>query len=275
MITNTSGVIYQYQQPIQPDQLLLEAYEAPALTILDESKAARHKGIHKVFNALIAGGLVGLFVLFSPLLYVEAKYRVATFTREPEAAEQLQNVEQKLEVTMPEIKTPTFTHLINDKYLRFLNPVDANFSIVIPKLAINSRVISEVDAGNRDEYSAVLKQGAAHAKGTYLPGQRGRTFLFAHSTDYVWNITQFNAVFYLLKELVPGDQVHIVYQGKVFPYEVTERLIVEPSDTSYMEPETGYEELVLQTCWPPGTTAKRLIIIAEPVQSPHTFDANL
>lgn len=270
----TSGIIFQYQPPVLPDPVLVEAYEPPVLRIIDESARIRRNRLGKIFNGLVAGGIVGLFVLFSPMLYVEAKYRVTAMTQEQEVAGTT-DIAQELQVTLPEIKTPTFSHLINDKYLKFLNPVDANFSIVIPKLAINSRVIPEVDAANRDEYSVALKKGAAHAKGTYLPGQRGRTFIFAHSTDYVWNITQFNAVFYLLKELVPGDQVHVVYQGKVFPYEVTERHIVEPSDVSYMQPETGHEELVLQTCWPPGTSAKRLIIIARPVQNPRIIESTL
>ncbi|MBI4129746.1 sortase [Candidatus Roizmanbacteria bacterium] len=258
------GIIYQYHEQLTSEILFVAPLESPVHTIPVTYPLVRQRNFAKLFNGLIVGGVIGILVLFVPFLYVEAKYRVNSFTApKPVIEEEV----APIVVQQPSIRTPTFSRLINEKYLKILQPVDSNFSVVIPKLALNSRVIPQVDSADKTVYTEALTQGAAHARGTALPGEHGRIFVFAHSTDYVWNITRFNAVFYLLKELVPGDEVYAVYNGVVFPYQVVDRVIVEPTDLSYMEPKTGEEELILQTCWPPGTTSQRLLVIAKPKNS--------
>ncbi|KKS75032.1 MAG: hypothetical protein UV46_C0027G0005 [Candidatus Gottesmanbacteria bacterium GW2011_GWC2_42_8] len=104
----------------------------------------------------------------------------------------------------------------------------------------------------------------AHAAGTVFPGVTGNIFLFAHSTDNFWNVGRYNAIFYLLKELEKGDEVDLFLNGKRHIYRVTNKLIVDPTEIEYLTRQTNYEQLTLQTCWPPGTTFKRLIILAVP-----------
>lgn len=145
-----------------------------------------------------------------------------------------------------------------------MSPVDPEFSIMIPKIAANARVIDNVNPADETEYLDKLQYGVAHAAGTYMPGQNGHIFLFAHSTDYVWNISTYNAVFYLLYKLNEGDEVDIFYQGKRHVYTVTGKKIVDPSDVQYLTNKTESEFLTLQTCWPPGTTLKRLLVFAKP-----------
>lgn len=261
---NRAGVIYQYgavsilptQEAVSSIKEIRPPQQAPVVG--SDSLA------HKVFRGMFIGGLIGLIVLFFPLLYVEARYRVKTVLTSPE--------EEALVITTPEIYSPTFVKLINDRYTRALQPTDRAFSIVIPKLGINSKIVANVDASNKEVYTDALKQGAAHAAGTALPGNPGRSYIFAHSTDYIWNIAQFNAIFYLLRELEVNDQIFVVYQDTVFPYQVTDKKIIDPDDISYMQSKTGKEELVLQTCWPPGTTAKRLLVFAEPIHSMKSDD---
>ena len=107
----------------------------------------------------------------------------------------------------------------------------------------------------------------AHALGTSFPGQPGVSYLFAHSTDTIFNVPRFNAVFYLLKDLEAGDRVVIFFNGRRFDYIVVERKITEPEDVSYFTMKTEEQILVLQTCYPPGTTWKRLLVIAKPAAS--------
>ena len=41
--------------------------------------------------------------------------------------------------------------------------------------------------------------------------------------------------------------------------------IIDPDEVSLLtQAQESGEQLVLQTCWPPGTTWKRLIVIAKP-----------
>ena len=89
--------------------------------------------------------------------------------------------------------------------------------------------------------------------------------MFAHSTDNFWNIGRYNAIFYLLKELEKGDEIDIFYNGRRYIYQVSEKQIVDPAQVEFINQPTVTEQLTLQTCWPPGTTFKRLIVIAKPI----------
>lgn len=146
---------------------------------------------------------------------------------------------------------------------------DAWFSIVIPKIQAKAKVMPNVDAGNKREYLAALKQGVAHAAGTGLPGVEtdvNRTIvLFAHSTDAPWNMARYNAVFYLLNKLDKGDKIEIYFQGVKHGYQVEELKVVAATDVSYFAKQTQEEVLILQTCYPPGTTWKRLLVVARPI----------
>jgi len=154
------------------------------------------------------------------------------------------------------------TKTINGKTAQILIPEDPEFSVVIPKIGANARIISNVDSSNEREYSEALKQGVAQAQGTAFPGEGGHVFLFAHSTDYWWNVSSYNAVFYLLGKLIKGDDINIFYKGERFVYRVVETKIVDPSEVEYITRKTNTEFLTLQTCWPLGTTFKRLLVFA-------------
>lgn len=142
-------------------------------------------------------------------------------------------------------------------------PVDTNFGIVVEKINANAKVVANVDPGNEREYIQALSQGVAHAKGTVFPGEKGNVYLFSHSADAPWNIVRFNAIFYLLGKLEPGDRVILFYQGRRYDYVVFDKQVVAANDTSYLT--RGYDDsvLTLQTCDPPGTLVNRLIVRAK------------
>ena len=155
--------------------------------------------------------------------------------------------------------------LLQVKPVEVLVPQDPNFSIVIPKIGANSRILANVDPADEKDYLGKLLQGVAHASGTAFPGEQGHIFLFAHSTDYVWNVGTYNAVFYLLYKLEKNDEVNIFYQGKRHVYKVIDKRIIDPHEVEYLTRKTNKEFLTLQTCWPPGTTLKRMLVFAVPV----------
>lgn len=144
--------------------------------------------------------------------------------------------------------------------------VDPHFSVFVPKIDAASKVIANVDSSNEEEYKSALKEGVAHAKGTYFPGQGRNIFLFSHSTDSTYNVAKYNAVFYLLRKLEPGDKIIVFFADEKYVYEVELTHIVDSNDTSYITADYGGERLVLQTCEPPGTTWKRLLVIAKPLK---------
>lgn len=152
--------------------------------------------------------------------------------------------------------------LLNIKPIEELIPEDPNFSIVVPKIGANAKILSNIDPANEKVYLEALKYGVAHAQGTAFPGEGGHVFLFAHSTDYIWNVGYYNAVFYLLYKLEKEDEVNIFYQGQRYVYRIIDKTVVDPSQVEYLTRKSNREFLTLQTCWPPGTTLKRLLIFA-------------
>ncbi len=139
------------------------------------------------------------------------------------------------------------------------------FTIDIPKIEAKSKVIPNVNAADKFEYGQALSRGVAHAAGTYLPGMNGSVTLFAHSTDIAADVERFNAVFYKLDELNPGDLITIWYLGKKYDYQVTKTRVTPPDDVSVFQPQSGQEKLYLVTCTPRGTTKNRLIVEADQI----------
>lgn len=149
-----------------------------------------------------------------------------------------------------------------------IKPVDEEFGIVIPKIKANAKVIKDVDPYDSKAYQWALTKGVAHAKGTAFPGHAGNSFIFAHSSVDWYIANQYNSVFYLLHKLEKGDKIELYYKKTKYIYEVMEKKYVEASDVSYLNPNyslltTNSSLLTLMTCWPPGTTIKRLIIQAK------------
>lgn len=229
-----------------------------------------HKRYFQIFILRLVGNyliLVSLFFIiktfYDPVLS-EVRYFVDTSIIRKEyvvVSDKYQPIPVNKRVVATKSQLASF---FNIPQVEPMSPVDPDFSIIIPKIAANARVIDNVNPADESEYLDKLQFGVAHAAGTYLPGQNGHIFLFAHSTDYVWNISTYNAVFYLLYKLDDGDEVNIFHQGRRYVYTVTGKKVVEPTDVQYLTNKTESEFLTLQTCWPPGTTLKRLLVFAKP-----------
>lgn len=142
-------------------------------------------------------------------------------------------------------------------------PVDTEFGIIISKIGANSAVIENVDPTNSLLYQLALSKGVAHAMGSALPGQPGTVFIFAHSSLNFYEAKKYNSVFYLLHWLKPADEIGIVYRRQLYRYQVTEVKQVESSKVEYLYQYQPEERLILMTCWPPGTTLKRLLVVAK------------
>ncbi len=154
--------------------------------------------------------------------------------------------------------------LLNLKQVEILAPQDTQYSIVIPKIGANSRIVAGVNAANEPEYLDALKHGVAQTLGTANPGENGHIFLFAHSADNILDIGTYNAVFYLLYKLEKDDEVNIFYKNQRYTYRVIDKKVVDPSEVEYLTRKTDSEFLTMQTCYPPGTTLKRLLVFAVP-----------
>lgn len=154
------------------------------------------------------------------------------------------------------------TKIVQDEAKKY--GVNSYFSIVIPKIGATSNIFANIDIGNEAEYMAALQHGVAHAKGTYFPGQGKQIYLFSHSTNAQYNVEKYNAIFYLLSKLEKNDLIVVFFADKKYIYSVDQKVIVDPRDTKWLS-ERNEETLILQTCYPPGTSLKRLLVIAKPL----------
>lgn len=211
--------------------------------------------LRSIGNFLILFSLFGVGMIFGPALYYEIFYQIDQHTG--------------VQYVVSEKNTPSLLgQIAKNGNVRIITPPDTLFSIVIPKINASARVIPNVDPSNQAEYLAALKKGIAHAKGTLFPGMQGTSFYFAHSTDSIFDVGRYNAVFYLLKDMNVGDDVVIYFNNYRYNYKVTQTEILDPSDVSLLvnAQNNKTEQVVLQTCWPPGTTWKRFIVIAKPIK---------
>lgn len=227
-----------------------------------------YKGIRKdlrnpEFNRVLALRTVGNFlVLFAVYLVLKTFYQPV----KEEARFFVEKITgKKYVVAEKPSEKGRLSDFLKGQNIEVIVPKDPNFSIVIPKIAANANVIADVDPSSEKTYLAALKKGVAHSLGTAYPGEGGHIFMFAHSTDYFWNVGNYNAVFYLLYKLQKGDEVDLFYKGTRFVYKVEDTKIVDPGEVEYLTRKTDHELLTLQTCWPPGTTLKRQLVFAKRV----------
>lgn len=202
-------------------------------------------------SALVAAGLLLIFISlvififsFYPVIFAEVKYRIykirggAVVVSGGEVPPSGQNV---------------------------IRPVDEDFGIVIPKIGANAKIIEGVDPYDSKVYQRALTRGVAHAKGTVLPGNIGNIFLFSHSSVNFYEANRYNSVFYLINKLEKDDEIYLFYNKQKYKYKVVEKKTVGASDVSYLEGSGSDKTLTLMTCTPPGTTLKRLLVIAKQV----------
>ncbi len=205
--------------------------------------------LRKSGAVLVLLSVMGVGWIYTPLVLAEINYQFSKSIARLRSASKLQIAQITNQSQNSKIKIKNL-----DEY-----------SIYIPKISARSRVIPNVDAGNSVAYMAALKQGVAEAAGLAHPGKMGTTYLFAHSTDSPVNFARYNAVFYLLDKLSPGDEVEVVYMGELYKYVVRSTEVLSVQDTRYLVPQKEKEQLVLQTCYPPGTSWKRLVVVLDRV----------
>ena len=152
-----------------------------------------------------------------------------------------------------------------------INDIDINTEIAgrleIPALKINVPIIWTKDPKN---FETDLKSGVVHYPGTALPGQIGTTYISGHSSNYAWAAGNFNKVFSKLGDLPDNTSFKVTVVQKNgkdarLHYVVTHRQEYTPTDQEQFR-NTGKSVVALSTCWPVGSTAKRLVVFGELTQ---------
>lgn len=133
--------------------------------------------------------------------------------------------------------------------------------IIIPKINVEIPLVFSVQSTNESDIENALENGVVHYPTTVLPGQKGNTAYFGHSSNNIFSPGNYKFAFVLLHELVPGDIFYITYNKTVYVYKVYDKQIVAPSDVAVLDDVPGHTATAtLITCDPPGTSLNRLVV---------------
>ena len=278
-----SDIIYYHDWNYTPNPLAVRSVHrgATGKAKNPESVQSRHTSNHSLLFglgllAVAFGGIVGPL---TPQIRMEVKYaalelerstpglkkaavamftsgfqKILSFVTKEPAKPHVSEAKPVIPAVFNPLKTPDGNTI---------DPVNKDFSLVIPKIGVNAAVIPSVNPTKSAEYTEALKRGIAHSSLSYFPNEDGTVYLFSHSTNYDWFVGDLNAVFYLLKNLETDDQVILFYKGNAYTYTITGKQVVKPTAVAYLAPIPGAKRLILQTCWPPGSTTERLLIFAD------------
>lgn len=260
---NGSGVIYQYC-PSSHTHTAAVCYTPVSpvrrnVTILTKNSRRISPVWRLAAGSFLVGiSLVGLSIPLAPRVKLETTY----YSRK---AKEKVSLAINPQVPLPPSAPVIFNPLLTPEGA-VITPVNKEFSLIVPKVGINAEVVPNVNPLKANEYTVALKKGVAHASTSYFPDQPGPVYLFSHSTNYEWFVDDLNAVFYHLKNLEQGDLVVLFYKGNRYTYKLTHKKVVSPKDISYLAPDSDERTLILQTCWPPGSIAQRLLLFAELIE---------
>jgi sortase A len=126
-------------------------------------------------------------------------------------------------------------------------PGDPLGRVYIPKTGKNFVFVSGTGV-------ETLKKGPGHYWSTALPGEPGTVAIAGHRTTY-------GAPFHNLNKLRPGYAITLTMPYGRFAYSVEESRSVSPTKITVLR-NRSYERLVLTTCDPIGSAAKRLVVFA-------------
>lgn len=277
----TSGIIYYHDWNYTPNPAAKQRAHRPQKPA--QVRTTNHSWSHLLGLGMLALAVGGLMGPLTPRIRMETKYALLQTQRVipayKSAAKQLvaDTINTIVSFRLPDSTpkqiasiakpmTPAAFDPLKTPDGASIDPVNKDFSLIVPKIGINAAVLPAVNPTKPGEYLPALQKGIAHSSLSYFPDEDGTVYLFSHSTNYDWFVGDLNAVFYLLKNLEEKDTIVIYYKGKSYRYEITGKQIVKPTEVSYLAPQAGAKRLILQTCWPPGSVTERLLIFADLVE---------
>ena len=134
------------------------------------------------------------------------------------------------------------------------------FYLTIPKLGIENALVKVNDV------TLDPVEFLGHYYNTALPGERGNSFIYGHSTwEEYYDPKNYKTIFSTLHHLTIGDTFTIKLKDKTLNYIVVSKKILYPEDVNpyetYLSPTQNKSFVTLMTCDPPGRKDYRLLVI--------------
>jgi sortase A len=204
---------------------------------------------------LIAGGIVLAYPFWSAAYAQVQQSRLDSTYREQSAAF-AEDIDANVDTRTHEVSDEELVRRLAVRYRRGLKAGDPIGRLRIPRADLDRLVQQGVGgrlALDPDGDRTLLRSGPVHYAVTPLPGI-GEPFAVAgHRTTY-------GAPFFELDKLRRGDPIYLDTPYARFRYRVAKTTTVDPADVGVLR-DRGYG-LVLTTCTPPYSAARRLIVWA-------------
>lgn len=135
------------------------------------------------------------------------------------------------------------------------------------EIPANKIVVPLIWTKNVKDFDADLKKGLVHYPGTVLPGEIGTSYVSGHSSGYLWDKSPYKQIFANLGSVKDGTSFTITVTGKdgkliIYHYVVERRGEFAANDQAQFV-NTADSIVALSTCWPVGTTARRLVLFGK------------
>jgi len=196
------------------------------------SAQAIHNSLTKIRKWLIWRRLLGLVLIVVGLILISSFVKPYIY---------LATAKTPDEIAYP-LGREYIVRTVNGKMIK------SQGKIFIPTIKMVENLLEGVDRTNLD-------YGISHYSASPWPGMKGNIVLTGH------NFFGQSPLFSLINRVKPNDKVIIHYKGKRYVYKITFMKIIDSNNLSRYE-SSKTNQLTLITCYPPGYTLKRLIIIA-------------
>ena len=196
--------------------------------------------------AMIAAGIcIVIFALSS---------RLSVSSEQQRLVEEYRSAEQSAAVSMEETPEATALAELPDPDATPDTQTDDAGEADTATLAVLTIPSIDLEVAVREGIGSYsLKYSVGHYPLSAMPGEADNCVILGHR-----NYT-YGEFFNRLDELNAGDTIIIERSGVVYTYVVTEKFIVEPSDTYVLNP-AGEATLTLITCTPIRVATHRLIV---------------
>ena len=145
--------------------------------------------------------------------------------------------------------------------------------LIIPDLNINAPLIDTEASGvidfSKENFDEELTKGVVKYPTTPVPGNKGNTLIFGHTSSEWWKKNEYGVIFRNIPKLKAGEKFYVIWNGKKTTYEMVERKVVRPKEVeNYYHEFSDKEEsyLTLMGCYPIWTADKRMMIVAKKIE---------
>lgn len=136
------------------------------------------------------------------------------------------------------------------------------FLLTIESLGIEKAKVTAAVDPKSTAAALFLEQSLIHLKDSAYPGEEGNAVILGHSSlPLLFRGNNYKTIFANLSELAEGEVVKIIARGEELSFRVEEKRLISPTkDPRELSVGSG-KTLTLVTCFPPGLTRQRLVVI--------------